>query len=1141
MTLLSAVRAAIGVAMLAVLPPLVSAAKTPKSPTIGDLATRTIDIKPDAKVEGSARRAMENYRRYLELKNADPASRAEALRRLGDLNLEEGEFERMEKEVTALDLAGAEAIKLYTTLLKAYPDYSRNDQVLYQLARAYETTGQPEQALATLDQIVARFGSMPQISEVDFRRGEILFSAKRYPEAQQAYQRALRAGDQGPFYDESLYKLGWSLFKQSLNDESLPPFGAVLDWNLLDRKDKQRVRAFDELSRADRELVEDTLRAMSITFSYLDGADSLGAYLSKQGARPYEHLLYRKLGDLYVEKQRYQDAANTYRAFVARDPNNDNAPVLAMRAIEAYRTGGFGQLVLDGKREYIERYNFSSAFWQGRDRTKLPQVVAELKTNMKDVATYFHATAQKSKKIEDYQVAARWYRDYLASFPDDPESAATNYLLAETLFESRQYADATAEYERTAYGYPKSERSAAAGYAALASYQKERERLTGEAAAAWHKRQIDGNIKFAQSFPEHPDSGGVITRAAQDVFALNDLPRAIEVSKLVLARQPAVDGPKQRIAWTIIAQSSFDLGQFSDAEAAYVQARDLTPPADPLRKDLTERLAASVYKQAEAKRSAGDGAGAVDDFLRVAAVAPDSSISGTAQYDAAAQLVQLKLWDRAIGVLEGYRRDYPKDPKQAEVTRNLAVAYSETGRAGQAAVEFERIAGTATEEPAVQREALLTAADLYEKSGNAAKTVGMLEQFVARYPSPAAPAFEARQRLADLAGKDGNVQRQFFWYRDIVRAYATAGTERTDRARLIAARAQFALAEPTRDAFRGVQLVAPLKTSLAAKRKALETALKAYRDAVDYRVAEVTNASTYEMAELYRTLAGDVMKSERPKRLSAEEREQYDTLLEEQAFPFEEQAIQFHEVNSARVLDGQYDDWIRKSFAALAKLKPGRYGKTEVMADVATELDVPLAPPPVATALPVAGAEAGTAPAPPAVPRNFPSRARAEFDRAVNLLRAGNASEAELEFGQLALAYPDYAGPHVNLGLIKRKDGRLEAAEQSLRTATERNPAHALAWTELGVTLRMRGEFAAAQGAYEKAIAADPAYAPARRNFAVLLDLYLNNPPAALAEMEKYKELTGEDKQVSGWIAELKQRAARAAPAAEVTKPTGSS
>ena len=110
-----------------------------------------------------------------------------------------------------------------------------------------------------------------------------------------------------------------------------------------------------------------------------------------------------------------------------------------MQAIEAYRKGGFSQLVLDGKHEYVEHYNFSSPFWKGRERAQYPTVVQELKTNLKDVATYFHATAQKSKQVEDYQEAARWYRDYLKSFPDDPDSAATNYLLAETLFESHQY------------------------------------------------------------------------------------------------------------------------------------------------------------------------------------------------------------------------------------------------------------------------------------------------------------------------------------------------------------------------------------------------------------------------------------------------------------------------------------------------------------------------------------------------------------------------------------------------------------------------------------------------------------------------------------------------------------------------------
>ena len=64
--------------------------------------------------------------------------------------------------------------------------------------------------------------------------------------------------------------------------------------------------------------------------------------------------------------------------------------------------------------------------------------------------------------------------------------------------------------------------------------------------------------------------------------------------------------------------------------------------------------------------------------------------------------------------------------------------------------------------------------------------------------------------------------------------------------------------------FRAIKLVAPLKHSLAAKKKALEAAVQAYKEVADYQVAETTTAATYETAELYRTLAQDLLASERP-------------------------------------------------------------------------------------------------------------------------------------------------------------------------------------------------------------------------------------------------------------------------------------
>jgi hypothetical protein len=48
---------------------------------------------------------------------------------------------------------------------------------------------------------------------------------------------------------------------------------------------------------------------------------------------------------------------------------------------------------------------------------------------------------------------------------------------------------------------------------------------------------------------------------------------------------------------------------------------------------------------------------------------------------------------------------------------------------------------------------------------------------------------------------------------------------------------------------------------------------------------------------------------------------------------------------------------------------------------------------------------------------------------------------------------------------------------------------------------------------------------------AVLLDLYMDDPVAALPYMERYAPAPGEEKLLSGWIADLKQRAGKRAPA----------
>lgn len=915
-------------------------ARVKEKDTIKSLEKKTVEVRKGKVVLDSSELARESYRDFLDLVSNDPELRAEAMRRLGDLELEAVEADQLAENIESLDTHGFDnAVELYQTLLEAYPDYRRNDTVLYQLARAYEIGGRTDEALDILNELVAKFPDTTLIDEVQFRRGEMLFLRKNYNDAEVAYQVVVEYGEESRFYEQSLYKLGWSQFKLAWHEDSLTPFFTLLDRKIADVEIGEGEERLATLKRAERELIEDTFRVLSISFSYMQGAESIGEYLSQGELPKYAYIVYSNLGDLYLEQERFQDAAETYEAFVDQDPYHPKSPVLQVQVIEAYKKGGFPSLVLDGKRDFVERYEMDGSFWVRNPREQNEAVAGHLKNNLTDLAQYYHAEAQKDGKKSDFQEAANWYRKYLAYFPGEADTANTNFLLAEILFESEEFGDAVAEYEVTAYGYPFHEKSAEAGYAAILAYREHEQTLAGTGKDEWHQAYLDSGLKFADTYPDHPESGAVLTTVAEDLFQQDQFDLAIAVGQAVVGKQPVVKPELSRTAWTVIAHSQFDLGNFGDAETAYYSLRNFTPADDATANaEIKDRIASTIYKQGEQARDSGDFEAAVTHFRRLGQAVPDSDIRVTAEYDAAAVLINLQAWDRASVVLEEFRRDYPDSEFADDITQKLAVTYLGSGQAGQAAGEFERIANSSSSTDDVRREALWKASELYEQTGALTSEQRVLNDIISRYPNPISESIEARARLLEIAEQSGNEQERVARLEELVRIDATAGAQRSDRTRYLAATASLELAEPIRKRFEVVKLTQPLADSLKLKRALMEDVINVYTAAADYGVAEVTTASTFRLGEVYEQFSADLMESDRPTNLEADALEQYEILLEEQAYPFEEKAIDLYKANADRAADGVYDEWVKSSFTRLAGLMPARYAKKERSEDVVTAL-----------------------------------------------------------------------------------------------------------------------------------------------------------------------------------------------------------
>ena len=876
-------------------------------------------------VAADPERAVQNYRELLAL-TPDPETRVEAKRRLADLQVQ---MEDVRGNSAESEKALKEAVKLYNELLHANPSDKKNDRIFYQLARAQQNLGEVDAAIDTLKRLTDRHPNSELAHDGHFRRAELLFLQTRYAEAETEYKRVMDLADQTPFFEQAQYKYGWSLYKQSKYDPAIATFIDILDRELPQNVAHEPEAALAGVDPTKQELAKDSLRVITLSLATLGGGSALSEYLARHQDPRFYPLLYAALGESLLEKQRYTDGAEAYAAFIARYPTSPLAPTFQTDVIAAYGEGGFRDVVVREKERYARTYDPAAPYWAGKPAT--PEVMAELRRHLEDLAKHYHALAQQnpSANREQFIVAAGWYRRIIELYPQDPQVADINFLLGDSLLEGGRTLDAAQEYEKTAYGYPAHGRSAEAAHAAVLAFQKHAKQVPAAQRPEALRLAIESGLRLADRFPDHLQRYPVLTQVTQDLYELSDYDEAIKVAKRVIDGPATIAPDLKRIAWSVTGDSHFAQNRYAEAETAFSEELKLTPANAPQRANVIEQLAASIYKQGEAARETEDHKTAAFHFLRVGQVTPTAKIRATAEYDGAAALIALEDWAGAARVLEGFRALFPGHALEADVDKKLAVAYQKDGKPFAAATAYGRIAQRTAETVETRMEAAWLSATLFDEAKAAPEAARAYELYVRAYPRPLERAVEARARLVEFARASGDRNRLSLWLRETVSADDGAGNQRSERSKALAAKASLELGQMAATDVRAVRLTLPVERSLPAKQKAMEGAIQWLGKAAGYDYAEITTAATFELGQLYQEFGRSLMDSERPRNLSELEREQYDLLLEEQAFPFEEKAISTHEANLKRIPQGLYNESIARSAKALAQIAPARYGKRE--------------------------------------------------------------------------------------------------------------------------------------------------------------------------------------------------------------------
>ncbi len=829
-----------------------------------------------------------------------------------------------------------QTIEEYQRLLQQFPQAQHNEHTLYQLAKAYELSGQTENAITTLEQLLNRYPMTEYQAEAEFRRGEYYYARKDYLTAADAYRAVIQIGPQNRYYSNALFMMGWTEFKLSEHLKAQQQFVKLLDLQLAENGKLQ------DLPRAQQSLVDDTFRIMSLMFSFSQDSAPIEKLLATTGNRDYQTLLYKQFSQLLLTQQRYTDAVNQLQHFVDNNPQSPWSFEAHIQMMQILVTAKLPKEVLAAKQQFVERYAVSTAYFESLEQEPQDKLRQQLTAILDELASYYHSLAQRAKsksdKSEHLASAISYYQDFLITAPEHESIAEKHYLLAEALFDSQQFEQAIKHYRVAAYQFQQIPKRQSAGYAVIVSFEQLAKQQPERIDALTDER-IAEQLKFAESFAPAQQALEMQQKSATDLFNLKRYDQAQLVAQQLL--DWPTNYPQISLAQTtrykmqlINAHSAFFLQDYLYAQAQYEsilllidkqkQKSDLA--------DIQERLAASIYKQGEQKAAQQQYAEAIALFLQVGQSVPSASIVATATFDAGNLAYEQKLWQQAIAILSDFKAQYPQNQLSKSIPAKLAIAFEQNGQLAQAADAYWQLSQQSSD-PELKRDAHFQAASLYEKQGLIEQAIVHYRSYAHAYPEPFDTAMEVRFKLSEFYQKTNEPSKRRFWLNKLIQYDADAGSQRSGRSRFLAAYASTIFAEDARVAFNNIKLKLPLKKSLARKKKAMQKAIKALEKVNGYNIADFATEATYKIGQIYTQLSKDILESDRPK-LDELALEQYNILLEEQAYPFEEYAIEIHEANSQRAWQGVYDDWVKNSFKSLEKLLPARFAKKEQSVEV---------------------------------------------------------------------------------------------------------------------------------------------------------------------------------------------------------------
>lgn len=874
-------------------------------------------------------------------------------------------------------------VGLYRDLIANFPKYRLLDGAYYLLGYCLGEQGQDDQAIATYQQLSERFPESRFVAEAWTRVGEYAFDQSDLAKAVDAYTRVLDYKT-STFYDKALYKLAWTHYRMDHFDDAVQRFAELID-DAEAKKGKKggelRNEALQYMAASFSEEGWGSLKRARDFFDKLGGRAWAAEVYAMLGEAYFEQSKYPeaiaalelalKAAPRFKNAPKWQDRIVTsyerQRDFVGAARARD---VLAVNYVE-------------GTPWYEENVHDPDVVMAARDLSEKSLMAAAV-FHHRQAQSYKDAGKLEEAK-NAYAEAAVSYERYLKRFASAKNRYEITYYVADCLYYSLQFGPAAAMYAAVRDDPSESTYREIAAYSAVLASERNVQLLeqkgtltpaptlkASERADRPAKRAdippekmalidaVDGYLTWAKPNEKTPS---IAFKAAEALYAYDHFEEARGRFQCIIDNYPTADVARfsvnltiesflteknwdevERFSGDVLTKGSiakgkqdfvdelkkFRLGamfkraeeletkeKFEIAAAEYIRIVDENPQGTFADKALNN--AAVNYEKARRFESA------TRLYERIPKEYPQSSLADYALFRVGVASERFYDFDKAITAYLKLVESYPQSKHRPDALYNAALALENTQRYDRAAELYRRYVDSFPDRKDAA-DVFFRAARATEQASGRAAAIAAYEQFIKRYEKDSANderVVEATFRIGELYDKAGNEAAA-------KKAYATATAEASKRRKgqAFAAQAQFQLGEIEFRSYDAVLITGPSKAQKAAIVKragALTKVRDLYQSVFQFKQVEWTLAALYRIGNLYETFSEKLFAAPPPPevaKLGAEFVEEYRVLIEQQAVPLEDKAVEAYKRTIAEAKKGGVaNEWTKSTLRSLNKLR----------------------------------------------------------------------------------------------------------------------------------------------------------------------------------------------------------------------------